>query len=125
LPSAGASRFDTSSRTFRYNSAIAGYAQALGDRSKIYDADGNNFGPHLGLAWALDAERKTSLRAGYGVYYDVVLGAVVSQSRNVFPNEIPINVDPNFLGFDLLSLNNPVFLALNRDANNNPVVPVV
>jgi hypothetical protein len=55
----------------------------------------------------------------------VVLGAVVSQSRNVFPNEVPINVDPNFLGFDLLSLNNPVFLALTVDANNNPVVPVV
>jgi hypothetical protein len=125
LPAAGASRFDTADRTFRYNAAVDAYRQVVDGRAGIYDPDGNNFGPHMGFAWAMDAQRQTSLRAGYGVYYDVVLGAVVSQSRNVFPNEIPINVDPNFLGFDLLSLNNPVFLALNRDANNNPVVPVV
>ena len=125
LPVAGSSRFDTPVRTFRYGAAIDTYRQILGGRTKIYDPDRNNFGPHVGFAWALDAKHETSLRAGYGIYYDVVLGAVVSQSRNVFPNEVPINVDPNFLGFDLLSLNNPIFLALTVDATNNPVVPVV
>lgn len=125
LPAAGASRFDTADRTFRYGAAVDAYRSIVGGRTGIYDPDRNNFGPHIGLAWAMDAQRKSSLRAGYGIYYDTVLGAVVSQSRNVFPTEIPINVDPNFLGFDLLSLNNPTFLALNRDANNNLVQPPV
>lgn len=125
LPAAGASIFDTPDRAFRYGAAVDAYRRTVDGRTGIYDPDRNNFGPHVGLAWAIDAERKSSLRAGYGIYYDTVLGAVVSQSRNVFPTEIPINVDPNFLGFDLLSLNNPTFLALNRDANNNLVVPPV
>jgi hypothetical protein len=125
LQAAGTSRFDTPDRTFRYNASVSAYRQVVDGRNRIYDPDRNNFGPHVGLAWAIDGQRKTSLRAGYGIYYDVVLGAVVSQSRSVFPSEIPINVDPNFLGFDLVNLNNPIFLALTQDPHNNPVVPPV
>jgi hypothetical protein len=35
-----------------------------------FDADKNNFAPRVGLAWTLDQEQNTVLRAGYGVYYD-------------------------------------------------------
>ena len=53
-------------------------------------------------------------------------GRWVSQSRNVFPNEIPINVDPNLLGFDLFNLNNPVFLVLQQDKfGNGPPVSLI
>ncbi|HEV3470197.1 MAG TPA: carboxypeptidase-like regulatory domain-containing protein [Pyrinomonadaceae bacterium] len=124
LPAAGGSRFDTPARTARFDAAVGAYREVLAGRASIYDPDRNNFGPRAGFAWSLDAEGQTVLRAGYGVYFDTVLGAVVSQSRNVFPNEIPVNVDPSFLSFDVFNLNNPVFLALDRDAAGNPTAPV-
>ena len=35
-----------------------------------YASDKNNWGPRLGLAWALGSKETTVLRAGYGVYFD-------------------------------------------------------
>ncbi len=67
----------------------------IGGRTQIYDADRNNFGPRVSLAYSpkwLGQDRTTVLRAGFGVFYDQILGAVVSQSRNVFPNFIPLNL---------------------------------
>jgi hypothetical protein len=124
LPQAGASIFDTAARTTEFNAAVDAYRRVLGGRRGIYDADRNNFGGHFGFAWSLDQDSKMVVRGGYGVYYDTILGSVVSQSRNVFANEIPLNVDPSFLSFNVFNLNNPAFLVLDRDANNNPVTPV-
>ncbi|HET9533365.1 MAG TPA: carboxypeptidase-like regulatory domain-containing protein [Blastocatellia bacterium] len=117
LPMPGNSRFDTAQRTAAYNNAVNAYRQILDGRTKIYDKDANNFGPHLGLAWDPFGNGKTSIRAGYGIYYDTILGAVVSQSRNVFPTEIPLNIDPLFAGFSLFQLNNPALFFLDGDLN--------
>lgn len=122
LPAAGGSPFDTAVRTARFNAAVQGYRRILAGRTGIYDPDTNNIAPHFGFAWAPGG--KTAIRGGYGIYFDATLGAVVSQSRNVFPNEITVNVDPTFLQFDIFNLNNPAFLALNRDPAGNPVNPV-
>ncbi len=127
VPTPGGSRADTQERTASYNRSVAAYRRVLGDRREIYDRDRNNFGPHLGFAWDPWSDGNTSIRGGYGVYFDTILGAVVSQSRNVFPNEIPINVAPGLLGFDVLTLNNPAFLSL-IDANGktlNPSIPLI
>jgi hypothetical protein len=124
LPQAGASIFDTPARTAEFNAALDAYSRVLNGRDRIYEPDGNNFGPRLGFAWGLNTEGTMALRGGYGVYFDTILGAVISQSRNVFANEIPVNVDPSFLNFSVFDLNNPAFLVLNRDASNNPVAPV-
>jgi hypothetical protein len=35
-----------------------------------YETDKNNFAPRVGLAYTLDEEGRTVVRAGYGVYYD-------------------------------------------------------
>ncbi|HKP87558.1 MAG TPA: hypothetical protein VJZ26_15770, partial [Blastocatellia bacterium] len=114
LPEAGGSRFDSSERTAAFNASVDAYKKVLDGRTRIYDPDGNDFGPHIGAAWAPGSDERTAIRAGYGIYYDTILGAVISQSRNVFPNEIPINVDPSFLAFDALSLNNPAFLQITQ-----------
>jgi hypothetical protein len=103
------SRFDTPDRTASFDQAVQGYTEILADRGEMYDPDRNNFGPHFGFAWSPGRGGKTAVRGGYGIYYDTVLGAVISQSRNVFPNEIPVNIDPLFLSLDPLTLNNPAF----------------
>ena len=124
LPTPGNSPADTPQRTNAFNATVAAYAAVVGDRSRIYEPDGNNFGPHIGFAWDPWSTGRTSIRGGYGIYFDTILGAVVSQSRNVFPNEIPINIAPGLLGFDVLTLNNPSFLELN-DANGRPLNPTI
>lgn len=74
----------------------------IAGRKGIFDPDRNNFAPHFSFAWdpwhaSLTQAGKTVIRGGFGVYYDVALGSVVSQSRNVFPTFIPVNLDVNTL----------------------------
>jgi hypothetical protein len=90
-----------------YANAVAEYNKILGGRKKIYESDRNNFGPHIGIAFSPTKDGKTAIRAGYGIYYDTILGAVVSQSRNVFPNEIPLLSDSVFYGSDGITTNSP------------------
>lgn len=113
LPSSGGSKFDSAERTMKFAAAVDAYKSVLDGRTKIYDPDRNNFGPHVGVAW-VPRNGTTAVRAGYGIYYDTILGAVVSQSRNVFPTEVPINVDPSFLQFNPFTLNNPSFLEVTQ-----------
>ncbi len=72
----------------------------IAGRENIFDADRNNFAPHFSFAWdpwssSPTQSGKTVIRGGMGIYYDVALGSVVSQSRNVFPTFIPVNLDVN------------------------------
>jgi carboxypeptidase family protein len=111
IPSSNKSHLNSRERTAAFDAALDAYQQVLGNRSRIYDEDRNNVGFHFGFAWNPRAKGTTSVRAGYGIYYDTILGAVVSQSRSVFPNEIPVNV---VLPFDVLDLNNPEFLQVEN-----------
>ncbi len=112
LPAPGSSRFDTPARTEFYNQVVEAYRTVLDGRSKIYDSDSNNLGPHIGLAWDPFGNGETAVRAGYGLYYDSILGALVSQSRNVFPTEVPFLSEATFFGYDGLNANNPSFFCL-------------
>jgi len=70
-------------------------------RTRIYDPERTNFAPRLGIAYArrlFGSERETVFRAGYGMYYDQVIGAVVSQSRNVFPNFLTLDTGGGPMG---------------------------
>ena len=83
-------------------SGVSGFEQILDGRTEIFQRDNNNIAPHIAFAWDPFGDGRTSIRAGYGIYYDQIPGAVISQSRNVFPNFLPfnlggfnINCDPN------------------------------
>jgi hypothetical protein len=71
---------------------VSGFENFLAGRFKIYKTDANNIAPHIAFAWDPSGRGKTSIRAGYSIYYDQVLGAVISQSRNVFPNFLTVNL---------------------------------
>lgn len=98
-------------------SLVPGLRSFIDGRTRIFDPDHNNLAPRLGLAYSpnLFGRRRgaTVLRAGYGLFYDQILGAVVSQSRNVFPSFLTINLAGglgNFLfgnPFGPLSILNP------------------
>ena len=85
-------------RTFRgpFPGSIAGISQFVNGRTGIFDPDKNNFAPRVGFSWSPEIfkNRTTVLRAGAGIYFDQILGAVVSQSRNVFP----LALNTNFAG---------------------------
>ena len=71
---------------------ISGLEQFLVGRKEIFQRDNNNFAPHIAFAWDPFGTGKTSIRAGYGIYYDQIPGAVISQSRSVFPSFFTLNL---------------------------------
>lgn len=71
-----------------------GLRDFLAGRTSIFDPDRNNFAPRIGAAYVvnpLSRKHATVVRGGYGLFYDQILGAVVSQSRNVFPTFVTLN----------------------------------
>ena len=70
----------------------SGLERYLGGRTQIYEQDRNNLAPHIAFAWDPFGDGRTSIRGGYGIYYDQIPGAVISQSRNVFPSFLTVNL---------------------------------
>jgi hypothetical protein len=93
-----------------FNATVDAYRQVVDGRRRIYDPDYNNFAPRAGFAWSVDRSGRTVIRGGYGIYYDTILGAVVSQSRNVFPNEIQFSFEPGQPFVKVFDFNNPARL---------------
>jgi Carboxypeptidase regulatory-like domain/TonB dependent receptor len=95
---------------------VSGFEQFLAGRTKIYNSDKNNIAPYMAFAWDPFGDGKTSIRGGYGIYYDQILGSVISQSRNVFPRFLTINLG----GFNqFANVDNPSSLFLAH-----PFIPV-
>jgi hypothetical protein len=47
----------------------------------IFGADSNNFGPRIGLAWDVFGQGRTSVRAGYGMYFESINADSLSQTN--------------------------------------------
>ncbi|MGH9844117.1 MAG: hypothetical protein ACREEM_35750, partial [Blastocatellia bacterium] len=101
---------------------ISGFESFLAGRFKTYKTDANNLAPHVAFAWDPFKTGKTSIRAGYGIYYDQILGAVISQSRNVFPTFMTVNFggyNPN-CAFDPVGCTQNAANLLHRFVAQNP-----
>jgi len=76
----------------RNDPLLQGIANVLQGRTTIYERDSNNIAPYLSIAWDPFGKGETAIRAGYGIYYDQIPGAVISQSRSVFPSFFTFNL---------------------------------
>jgi len=67
-------------------------AEQAGLPRQLLFTDGNNFAPRVGLAYKLTSDNKTSLRAAYGIFYDLYVaqprGGPYGGSENAPPNTI-------------------------------------
>jgi hypothetical protein len=100
-------------------SLLSGLREFIDGRERIFEPDRNNYAPRVNVAYAFnffdrarlvaERNRPTVIRAGYGLFYDQILGAVVSQSRNVFPSFLTLNFAGLFADEETtLDFTNPV-----------------
>jgi hypothetical protein len=71
---------------------VSGFELYLGGRNGIFQPDRNNIAPHMAFAWDPRRDGRTVIRGGYGIYFDQIPGAVISQSRSVFPRFLTVNL---------------------------------
>lgn len=105
----------------KLTNGISGFDRFLAGRTKIFNGDRNNIAPHLAFAWDAFGRGDTSIRGGYGIYYDQIPGAVTSQSRNVFPSFLTINtaglIDPDLVTSTSFAPFNPSSQAVSGTLN--------
>jgi hypothetical protein len=93
-------------------SAVPDLSRFIAGRRRIFETDQNDFAPRVAVAYSpnfFGPDRTTVIRGGYGLFYDQILGAVVSQSRNVFPTFLTVNLAGGGFGrqFGEFALANP------------------
>ncbi len=109
--------FEQNVSEFLGQGRVSGLEGFLGGRTEIFERDNNNLAPHIAFAWDPFKDGRTSIRGGFGIYYDQIPGAVISQSRNVFPSFLTTNLAGFFFDDNIpnttpfLQAFNPSFIA--------------
>jgi hypothetical protein len=102
-----------------------GIISFVAGRNRLYDSDKNNFAPRLGIAYSpnlFGAHHTSVFRGGYGLFFDQIIGAVVSQSRNVFPTYLTTNFGGvNATGVNFLAYLNPSSQQISTGAGSVPL----
>jgi len=80
--------------------------------SKVSNQDNSDFAPRLGIAWDPFGDGKTSVRAGYGMFYDATLYG--SFEQNIFANPPFVNS----VSISNVTLDNPAGGTIN--VSNTP-----
>ncbi len=78
--------------------SVSGLERFFAGRTEIYKRDNNNIAPHIAFAWSPGSDKSLTVRAGYGIYYGQIPGAVISQSRSLYPFFVGINCPGIFNG---------------------------
>ena len=117
-PLAGIPKQDYASSTF--DGMMAALTSLIDGRTQIFDTWTRSVAPRIGFAWNPFCDSKTTVRAGYGIFYDQNLTSVTSQSRNVFPRLIPINFSGFSAPIDGIFTNHPSFWTFTPDKEKIP-----
>lgn len=106
---------------------VPGLNSFIGGRTNLYRPDRNNFAPRIGFAYTanpFDKNRLSVFRAGYGIFFDQILGAVANQSRNVFPTFLTLNFAARTITtLTGLQYENPI--RVSYTTNQGTTLPVV
>ena len=100
--------------------------RTIADATSTMPSDKNNFGPRVGFAYDLTGDGKTSLRAGWGMYYgriqsSTIYNALINTGNPNAQGQIAINVGatspifPNVLPPDAAATQTPAIQFFARD----------